>query len=92
MFEEEYRECLDQLGLLHHPEYKKYLESKDVERTHDGYFSIDKKSNRWINPETSKKSSESDDASAYDLILKHKERLLSFEEPVRFIFFTLCTS
>ena len=28
----------------------------------------------------------SDDISAYDLILKNKERLLSFEEPTRFIF------
>ena len=29
---------------------------------------------------------EADDVDAYDLILKDKERLLSFEEPVRFIF------
>ncbi len=29
---------------------------------------------------------ETDDVDAYDLILKDKERLLSFEEPVRFIF------
>ena len=33
-----------------------------------------------------KKSSETDDVDAYDLILKDKERLLSLEEPVRFIF------
>ena len=31
-------------------------------------------------------SDESDDISAYDLIMKDKERLLSFENPVRFIF------
>ena len=31
-------------------------------------------------------SDESDDISAYDLILKDKERLLSFSNPVRFIF------
>ena len=33
-----------------------------------------------------KKTGLSDDISAYDLILKNKERLLSFEEPTRFIF------
>jgi type III restriction enzyme len=35
---------------------------------------------------TGKRSSETDDVDAYDLILKDKERLLSFEEPTRFIF------
>ena len=35
---------------------------------------------------TKRGSDESDDISAYDLILKDKERLLSFENPVRFIF------
>lgn len=56
-------------------------------RTHDGYFSIDKKTKRLVDPETGKKSTETDDADAYDLILRDKERLLSFAEPVRFIFF-----
>ncbi|MBD1301022.1 restriction endonuclease subunit R, partial [Pseudomonas aeruginosa] len=54
--------------------------------THNGYFSIDKKSKHLVDPATSKKSTETDDVDAYDLILKHKERLLSFDEPVRFIF------
>jgi type III restriction enzyme len=39
-----------------------------------------------VDPETGKKSTEADDVDAYDLILKDKERLLSFAEPVRFIF------
>ncbi len=39
-----------------------------------------------MNPETAARSTETDDVDAYDLILKKKERLLSFDEPVRFIF------
>ena len=51
-----------------------------------GYFSIDKKSKRMVDPTTKARSTETDDVDAYDLILKDKERLLSFEEPTRFIF------
>ena len=57
-----------------------------MQEIHGGYFSIDKKSGRAINSKTSRKSDLSDDISAYDLILKNKERLLSFDEPTRFIF------
>ena len=39
-----------------------------------------------VDPVTGKKSTETDDVDAYDLILKDKERLLSFHEPTRFIF------
>lgn len=39
-----------------------------------------------VDPATGKRSTETDDVDAYDLILKDKERLLSFAEPVRFIF------
>ncbi|MBR2619178.1 MAG: restriction endonuclease subunit R, partial [Paludibacteraceae bacterium] len=39
-----------------------------------------------VNSALNKKSDFSDDISAYELILKNKERLLSFEEPTRFIF------
>ena len=53
---------------------------------HRGYFSIDKKTNRVIDGKVEKKTGLSDDISAYDLILKNKERLLSFDEPTRFIF------
>ena len=86
IFEEEYIDCLNELELMFHPEYKKYLDGINVSKTHNGYFSIDKKSKRMIDPATGKKSTETDDVDAYDLILKDKERLLSFEEPVRFIF------
>ncbi len=52
---------------------------------HNGYFSIDKKG-RSVNSEVRRGRDISDDISAYDLILKNKERLLSFDEPTRFIF------
>ena len=53
---------------------------------HRGYFSIDKKSGRMIDSKVEKKTGLSDDISAYELILKNKERLLNFDEPSRFIF------
>ena len=58
-------------------------------RTHSGYFSIDKKSKRLVDPDVAARGENaglSDDVDAYDLILKDKERLLSLGEPVRFIF------
>jgi type III restriction enzyme len=66
--------------------YNRYLKGISTAKTHNGYFSIDKKTKRLINPETGRASDEADDVDAYDLILKDKERLLSFAEPVRFIF------
>jgi type III restriction enzyme len=56
-----------------------------VEETHTGYFSIDKKG-KAIDSKIKRGQDSSDDISAYDLILKNKERILSFQEPVRFIF------
>ena len=53
---------------------------------HNGYFSIDKKTGNAVNSDVKRGSDISDDISAYDLILKDKERLLSFDEPTRFIF------
>ena len=44
------------------------------------------KSINKVDSATKRNSTESDDISAYELILKNKERLLSFEEPTRFIF------
>ena len=65
--------------------YERYLRSIEAHSTHAGYFSIDKKG-RKVNSATKRGSDESDDISAYDLIMKDKERLLSFGNPVRFIF------
>jgi type III restriction enzyme len=92
-FEEEYDAVLtDYLGQLDLDEsaerYRKHVEAIPVRRTHEGYFSIDKKSGRSIDgsvKKTGETAGQSDDVDAYDLILKRKERLLSFEEPVRFI-------
>lgn len=85
IFEEEYLKALNARGLLLDTPYDKYLKSIEPSKTHSGYFSIDKKG-RSIDSPTKRNSDESDDISAYDLILKNKERLLSFEEPTRFIF------
>jgi type III restriction enzyme len=86
IFEEEYSQQLAEILNLDNSAYSEYLRKIEVNKTHNGYFSIDKKTKRLKNPETGKKSSETDDIDAYDLILKDKERLLSFDEPTRFIF------
>lgn len=85
MFEQEYRDVVnDYITLLDTP-YQHYLQGIEAESTHRGYFSIDKKGH-VINSDIKRGADFSDDISAYDLILKNKERLLSFEEPTRFIF------
>lgn len=88
MFEQEYISVLNDYVTLFDTPYQRYLKStcSDVSAVHRGYFSIDKKTGRSIDSELKRGSEFSDDISAYDLILKNKERLLSFEEPTRFIF------
>jgi len=90
MFEEEYVRLRDEAtALFDSKAYATYLKGIDPKKTHNGYFSIDKKSSRMVDPSTKKKgeqAGETDDVDAYDLILRDKERLLSLEEPVRFIF------
>lgn len=88
VFEESYAELVSEvLGELDdHDPYKAYLKGISASRTHKGYFSIDKKTNRLVNPNTLKSTGESDDTDAYELILKDKGRLLSFAEPTRFLF------
>ncbi|HLP69152.1 MAG TPA: DEAD/DEAH box helicase family protein [Rhizobium sp.] len=89
VFEEEYEllkaEYLAELA-IDNDAYRKHLASIDAAKTHNGYFSIDKKTNRLKDPAVGARSVDSDDVDAYDLILKDKERLLSFAEPTRFIF------
>ncbi|WP_417381907.1 type III restriction-modification system endonuclease [Gimesia sp.] len=88
IFEEEYRKQFDENLTLFGEAYDNYLKGIDPARTHNGYFSIDKK-NRLVDPKTKSRgemAGETDDVDAYDLILKDKERLLSLDEPVRFIF------
>jgi type III restriction enzyme len=83
VFEEEYNVAISDLGLFD-PDYQHYLAKFSAREVQSGYFSIDKKGQFVDSKE--KKGEGSDDASAYDLIMKNKERLLSFAEPTRFIF------
>ena len=92
IFEEEYErlkiEYLERFALGNR-DYCKYLDAIHVGDTHSAYFSIDKKTKRLVDPSFKKRgelAGLSDDVDAYDLIMKDKERLLSFEEPIRFIF------
>lgn len=85
IFEEEYKNIYNDFRTLNDPDYAAYLAEMMPEKTHAGYFSIDKKGHA-VNSELKRGETISDDTSAYDLILKDKERLLSFKEPVRFIF------
>ena len=89
IFEEEYRDARD--AYLHelafdNDAYREYLRNISAESTHNGYFSIDKRKSQLVDPKVAKTTGLSDDVDAYDLIMKDKERLLSFEEPTRFIF------
>ena len=85
IFEEEYTAILNEYLALSNTPYEQYLRSIDVHSTHAGYFSIDKKGHK-ADPSLKRGSDISDDESAYELILKDKEKLLSFDSPVRFIF------
>ena len=89
IFEEEYQLHLNEVLELDETPYVKYLKGISADKTHSGYFSIDKKSKRLADPTVAARGENaglSDDVDAYDLILKDKERLLSLNEPVRFIF------
>lgn len=87
IFEQEYISVLNDYVTLLDTPYQRYLKfiCSDATKVHTGYFSIDKKGHA-IDSKLKRGSEFSDDISAYDLILKNKERLLSFDEPTRFIF------
>lgn len=78
-FEEAYKEISQKR------KYKTLFEDVDttteVDKIHDGYFAQDKKGR--FKESTGKNK---DDESAFDKIMKNKEKLLSFSEPLRFIF------
>ena len=89
IFEEEYGLYLNEVLDLDETPYIKYLKVIAADKTHSGYFAIDKKTKRLADPDVAARGENaglSDDVDAYDLILKDKERLLSLAEPVRFIF------
>jgi len=86
VFEEEYKLAITERDLFD-DDYNQYLESHKTEEIHKGYFSIDKKGKLVDSiSKTKSEKQNSTDISAYDLIMKNKERLLSFDEPTRFIF------
>ena len=83
LFEEEYER------LAKHPDYQSLFSGVDpkseAERVHGGYFSIDRKQ-RWTDTNESNQIGRENSQRAYQLIMKDKERLLSLEEPLKFIF------
>lgn len=89
VFEEEYRRAAKL------PAFQSLFGEVDLAQeaaaVHDGYFSIDKKG-RWADPELDKEgglkneTSRADAERGYNLIMKEKEKLLSFGTPLKFIF------
>lgn len=83
IFEEEYRRA------ARLPEYKILFEDADLNRAaeeaHNGYFSIDKKGG-WTDTDENNQSNRENAERAYTLIMRDKERLLSFDTPLKFIF------
>ena len=85
VFEEEYKNAVTEYKDLFSLDYNKYLDSFNSGQIHNGYFSIDKKG-KFIDSEENRNEGGSGDSDAYNLIMKNKEKLLSIEEPTRFIF------
>jgi len=83
IFEEEYRRAAKL------PEFVSLFKEVDVtseaEEVHDGYFSIDK-ARRWTDTADNNQTSRDNAERAYSLIMKDKEKLLSFETKLKFIF------
>ena len=90
IFEEEYNDIISNLQVgIGEDDYLKYLQSISSDKTHAGYFSIDKKGRMVDSKLKDKKEKTTDDVDAYDLIMKNKELLLDRnpkKSPVRFIF------
>ena len=83
IFEEEYRR------FANHPDYRTLFDHADldasVKQVHDGYFSIDRKG-VWTDTEENNQANRDNAERAYNLIMKEKERLLSLDTPLKFIF------
>mgnify|MGYP001451868952 FL=1 len=84
IFEEEYKR------FANHPDYRTLFQevdlSRDADEVHEGYFSIDKKSRRAVDTTESNQAGREAAEQAYNLIMKDKEKLLSFDTPLKFIF------
>ena len=83
MFEDEYRRAakLPKYNTL----FKEIDLDSDAVEVHDGYFSIDKKGT-WTDTAENNQSSRDNAERAYNLIMRDKEKLLSFESKLKFIF------
>jgi len=83
IFEEEYRR------LATSPDYQTLFEKVDLDveasEVHNGYFSIDKKQ-RWTDTAENNQTNRDNAERAYNLIMKDKEKLLSFDTKLKFIF------
>ncbi|MCO7643283.1 DEAD/DEAH box helicase family protein [Pseudomonas sp. S 311-6] len=83
IFEEEYRRAAKL------PAYQSLFAEIDlasaVEEVHNGYFSIDKKGG-WTDTAENNAGNRENAERAYNLIMKEKEKLLSFNTPLKFIF------
>ena len=83
MFEEEYRR------LANHPDYRTLFQEVDLtsaaEEAHNGYFSIDRKGD-WTDTDENNQNNRDNAERAYNLIMRDKEKLLSLETPLKFIF------
>ena len=83
IFEEEYQK------VARRPDYKTLFDGVElkcsVEEVHGGYFSIDRKK-RWTDTDENNQANRDNAERAYKLIMKDKEKLLSFESPLKFIF------
>ena len=83
IFEEEYRRAATL------PDYHTLFQEVDLshaaEVVHNGYFSIDK-AGGWTNTAENNQSNRDSAERAYNLIMKEKEKLLSLQTPLKFIF------
>ncbi len=79
IFEEEYQR------LAKHPDYQSLLAAASAEDVHNGYFSIDKKGG-WTDTAENNQPNRDNAERAYNLIMRDKEKLLSLETPLKFIF------
>ena len=83
LFEEEYKR------LARHPDYQSLFKEVDLtaaaSEVHDGYFSIDKKGG-WTDTDEKNQTNRDSAERAYNLIMRHKEKLLSLKVPLKFIF------
>ncbi|MDE2730993.1 MAG: DEAD/DEAH box helicase family protein [Bacteroidota bacterium] len=84
IFEQEYRR------LARHPKYASLFDGMDVarvaEEVHGGYFSIDRRSRRVVDTDHGNVAGRAAAQQAYSLVMREKEKLLSLDTPLKFIF------